>query len=276
VPRELGFASGRAAREALAAAWSAQSAVARARDRVGWLDAPRSAWLRDVRRHFPHQAEWLEGASRGAALPLAALVRTAAAELARPSQPLIAFEDAGAPRLAAAAPGSAWVRDVHPEGRFRSLELALPALPAPWIGVNEAGLAVAAAAGARPCGGRHAPGALLARDCLERFETVGSALAWCLGRPAAPGGALLFVDATGEVAGVELAEAGRRVRRPERGGLVLGGDAARAQAIAKRLANAESALGAIADALGCAAPDFALADARARRLTWGELERELA
>lgn len=221
VPRELGVALGRAARAELEAACGGRGALARALDGFGHMDAGSARWWRDLRRHFPHQAEWLEGAARGAGLPLPALARTARASLLGSPQPLVALED-GEARLACAVPARASLRRVAPEGRFRSLELALPELPTPWLGVNEAGLAVAATPGAGGGGACAAPAAHFARDCLERFESVASALAWCLGRPAAPGASLLLADAAGEIACVELAADGPRVRRPERGVLALG------------------------------------------------------
>ena len=271
MPRELGFAQGRALR---AAGAPAPGTLARWRERLARPDAPRAAWLRDVRRHFPHQAEWLEGAARGSGLSLATWVREASARLAGPARGLVGWEADGAPRLACAAAAGSALRRMQPEGRFRSLELAEPWLPAPWIGVNEAGLAVAACAGAQADARRRAPGALFARDCLERFESVASALTWCLGRPAAPGGALLFADAAGELAGVEL-DLPRRVRRPEGGVLALGASAPGAGAIAKRLRDGESAASALADALGSAPEACAQADARTRRLVWGGAELEL-
>lgn len=268
VPRELGFAQGAAAREVLREVCAARGRLGRALDRSGHLDSAGSRWLRDVRRHFPHQAEWLEGASRGAGLPLPALVRAAAAALSQPPRALLACEGDGA-RLCCAAPAHALLRRVAPEGRFRSLELALPWLPSPWLGVNEAGLAVAASAGASPDPQCAAPAALFARDCLERFESVGSALAWCLGRPAAPGAALVFADASGEIAGIELQPGGRRVRRPERGALALAADPARVAALEKQLARGAADASALASALGVAEGAVACADARARRLARG-------
>jgi len=266
VPREQGFAQGRASREALRERCVAPGARARAQDALGLLDSASARWLRDLRRHFPHQGEWLEGAARGAGLALPALVRAARASQGDPPRVLVACEGEGVARIGCALPPHTVLRRMVPEGRFRTLELALPWLPAPWLGVNEAGLAVAATSGARagaPCA---APGMLFARDCLERFESVGSALAWCLGRPAAPGASLLFADAEGELAGVDLAAGDRRVRRPEHGVLVLGVDAARAAAIEKRLAEASRDALAFAQALGADAGECAGADAAARRL----------
>ena len=266
VPRELGFAQGAAARSALQSACAGRDLLARALDRIGRLDPASARWLRDLRRHFPHQFEWIEGSARGARLPLPALVRAARASLCAPPLALVACESGGAPLVACAIPAHATLRCVAPEGRFRSLEWALPWLPAPWIGVNEAGLAVAASPGARADAAYAAPAALFARDCLERFESVGSALAWCLGRPAAPGAALLFADASGEVAGVELCADGRRVRRPEGGALALGADAAAVVARWKELARGASDPAALAAALGAAPEDTVSADARGRRL----------
>ena len=90
-----------------------------------------------------------------------------------------------------------------------------PWLVAAFAGVNEAGspswrLPASGAAG--PCS---APAALLAQDCLQRFSKVESALDWCSGRPAGHGAALLFADARGELAGVEIRAAARRVLHPD-------------------------------------------------------------
>ena len=266
VPREQGFAQGLASREALRERCAARGGIARVQDVLGLLDSASARWLRDLRRHFPHQGEWLEGAARGAGLALPALVRASRASLDSPPGVLVGCEGEGGARIGRALPAHTIVRRMEPEGRFRTLELALPWLPAPWLGVNEAGLAVAATSGARADGACAAPGTLFARDCLERFESVGSALAWCLGRPAAPGASLLFADASGEIAGVELAPTDRHVRRPERGVLVLGADAARAAAIEKRLAEGSRDALAFAQALGAQAGECASADPTDRRL----------
>ena len=266
VPREQGFAQGLVSRGVLREQGAARGALTRAQDALGLLDSASARWLRDLRRHFPHQGEWLEGAARGAGLALPALVRAARASLDSPPGVLLGCEGEGGARIGRALPGHTILRRMEPEGRFRTLELALPWLPAPWIGVNEAGLAVGTTSGARPGTPCAAPGALFARDCLERFESVGSALAWCLGRPAAPGASLLFADASGEIAGIELAPSDRRVRRPERGVLVLGADAARAAAIEKRLAERGRDRLAFAQALGVEDSEGASADPVGRRV----------
>jgi hypothetical protein len=275
VPREQGFAQGRAARAELRERCAASAPLTRALDALGRLDAASARWLRDLRRHFPHQGEWLEGAARGGGVALPALVRAARASLDEPQRALVAWEADGVARIARALPAHTILRRMEPEGRFRTFELALPWLPAPWLGVNEAGLAVAASSGARAGAACAAPGGLFARDCLERFESVGSALAWCVGRPAAPGASLLFADASGEIAGVELAARERRVRRPERGVLVLGADPASAAAIEKRLAEAGRDALPFAQALGADADLCACADPAARRLDFAGLSAAL-
>lgn len=190
-------------------------------------------WRRDLRRYFPHQHEWLEGAARAAGVPDRALLRAACAAFDRERDAwLVAHEGEAGPRLWRAPAPGALLRRMRPEGRFVSIELASPLLPCPWIGVNEAGLAVALSGGRLP-GRCAAHAALLGRDCLERFESVESALAWCLGRPAAAGAAILLADAGGELAGVVLSPAGREVRRPGGGVLALGG--ARAAEIGKEI-----------------------------------------
>lgn len=237
-PRDLGRDQALGAPDVLRGALGESGRWWRLRDRLGLGDPRLARWQRDVRRFFPHQHEWLEGAARGAGVPTRGLLRAAVAGLERERDALlVAVEGGGGPVLVRSAATGSVLRRVRPEGRFASLELASPLLACPWIGVNEAGLALAAGGGSRP--GRdvvHA--ALLARDCLERFEGVESALAWCLGRPAAPGACILLADARGEVAGLELCEAGRRVRRPQAGVLVLGG--VRCRELAKALAGVTS------------------------------------
>jgi len=157
--------------------------------------------LGDLRRHFPHQAEQLEGIARGAGIRLAALASQWLMALREPASALAAV-CAGRVRLYAPLPSDAILRRCHSEGRFETTEFSRPAFTAPLLGVNEAGLAVAVL-GHCADEARFAPGALLARDCLERFEVVEAALAWCQVRPAAPGHALLFSDAAGELGAVD-------------------------------------------------------------------------
>lgn len=228
-PRDLGRDQGASAR-ALVRARVEAGWWRRALDRAGVCEAPLSRWRRELRRHFPHQYEWLTGAARAAGVADVSLLRAATRELARERDALLIGVEGGGDTLVSrtGAPDTV-LRRVRPEGRLVSLELASPLLACPWIGVNEGGLAVAVTGGA-PDGPNPA---LLARDCLERFESVESALAWCLLRPVAAAGAILLADARGELAGVDFAGASRNVRRPVAGVIALGG--ARAAEVAKRV-----------------------------------------
>jgi len=154
---------------------------------------------------------------------------------------------------------------------FSITNITLPILTTPVAGVNEAGLGLVAGFGpSRPERGR-APAALLLRDCLERFESVEPALAWCLGRPAGPPGLILLADASGDVAGLEILRAERRVRRAVDGLLVLGRPGAREAAFAKALSDperSEGELGRVLEAALCPAEPvaFAQVDPVRRRL----------
>jgi hypothetical protein len=246
-PRDLGRDLGAALRAELRDALAVRGRLR------GWLaelarGGATTPLFRDLRRHFPHHAEWLEGLAHGAGIPVRALVR-ALAESCDPDAPqgvAVGAVSGTAVCVASAVPRGARLRRVAPEGRFRSLEVALPAATAPVIGVNEAGLAVAVAE-PRALPGPYAPPiALFARDCLERFERVEPALDWCLSRPAAPGGSLLLADGRGELAGVYASGPERRALRPL-SWLVLG-DATLELAKAERLAAGELEP-ALADAL---------------------------
>jgi len=221
-PRDLGRAQGVASRAVVRSEARADTSLRHWLDRLGLGDAATSRWRRDLRRYFPHQHEWQEGVARAAGVPDRALLRAAIAALEQERRAVLVGRETGAGPLLLRTPAAgSELRRVRPEGRFASIELASPLLATPWIGVNEAGLGVAVSGGHQP-GPCRAHAALLARDCLERFESVESALAWCTGRPAAPGAAILLADATGELAGIELTPTGRLLRRPENGELVLG------------------------------------------------------
>ena len=265
-PRDLGRDLGVALRRELRAAFASERGL------LGWLAAfsrPNTAapLRRDLLRYFPHQAEWLEGLAHGSGVPLRALV-SALAKSCDPTAPqgvAVGAVTGASVGIASAVPRGAVVRRVAPEGRFRSLEIALPAASAPVIGVNEAGLAVAVAE-QRSLPGRFTPPlALFARDCLERFERVEPALDWCLARPAAPGGSLLLADAQGELAGVYASGPERRPLRPL-SWLVLG-DAGLELAKADTLATGELEP-ALAQALATlpGAAGAAIADPVGRRL----------
>jgi hypothetical protein len=273
-PRDLGRDLGAAQRDAVRAALGGGGWLARL---GAWrVAAPHARLQRELRRHFPHQSEWLEGLSLAAGVPLRALLRALAESCGEPSagRGAGAVADSGAAlatridgTVLAAAPARAGAqpRRVEPEGRFRSLELALPALPWAQAGVNEAGLAVVALARCADAGAP--PTALFTRDCLERFERVDPALEWCLERPAGPGGALLLADATGDLAAVDAQGPARRALRPTGDWLGLGVDLARlAKPEAGCEADVESALVAsLAAAAPCAGAPV-IVDPAGRRL----------
>lgn len=175
------------------------------------------ALARDLARHFPQLAERCEGLARGGRIPASVVLDVCTRELER---------EAGAALLAATPDGGGlfllrglraetslrWRRS-RPENGLRSLELVAPAGLGAVAGVNEAGLAVAwGARGARPApvGAARcaAPATLLVQECLQRFERVAGAAAWCADRPALGGEAggdaisLLIADASGACAGV--------------------------------------------------------------------------
>jgi hypothetical protein len=270
-PRDLGRDLGSALRAELRAAVDADELRGQL---AALLRARASARLhRDLRRYFPHQSEWLEGLALGAGVPLRALVRALAASCG-PDAPRGAALGAAAGtavRIASAAPRGAVARRVAPEGRFRSVEVALPTATSPTAGVNEAGLAVAVVAhGSLP--GRFAPPvALFARDCLERFERVDPALDWCLARPAAPGGSLLLGDAHGELAGVDANGPVRRALRSAGSLLVLSSLDVDTAALAKRelfaaTAELETTLATVLASAAPAAGAAVIVDPAGRRL----------
>ncbi|MEM7413246.1 MAG: hypothetical protein AAF430_23650 [Myxococcota bacterium] len=216
-PRDCGGDQGRALRDAIVAACGGGGVATLWRAWRSGAEARRQA--RDVRRYFPHQAEWLEGMARAAGVPTHALI----AGLADTPETAIAVvvTDDGV-RVGATAVPDSTLRRVAPEGRFGALELAAVTASQPWLGVNASGLVVAFAARPGPKGRFAAPAAMLARDCLERFEAVGPALEWCLSRPAAPGGAMLLADAAGVAAGVDFSGAERRALPEDDGVLAFG------------------------------------------------------
>jgi len=270
-PRDLGRDLGSALRAELRSAVGGDTLRGRL---AALLRARASARLhRDLRRYFPHQSEWLEGLALGAGVPLHALLRALAASCGpeAPRGAALGAAAGAALRIASAAPRGALLRRVAPEGRFCSLEVALPAATSPVIGVNEAGLAVAVVAHGSLPGRFAAPVALFARDCLERFECVDPALDWCLARPAAPGGSLLFADAHGEFAGVDANGPVRRPLRPTGALLVLGAVDLDVAALAKRellaaTAELETTLVTVLATAAPAAGPAVIADPAGRRL----------
>jgi len=259
-PRDLGRDQGVALRSRLVEALRAGPAR-RLADAFGLGDAATRRLRRDLRRHFPHQSEWLEGLARGAGVAELSLLRALRDRCARGvAQPLIAARAGDAVRVGCGVPAESILRRARPEGRFRSLDLTLPEWSSALIGVNEVGL-VAAALPAPTLSARFAaPSLLFVRDCLERFERVDPALEWCLSRPAARGGALLLADSRGELAGVDGSGPRPRLVRPSGDALILGAPEGASGELGKlfedrRPATSAELEGALLAALAAASPD---------------------
>ena len=233
-PRDAGLDQGRACRAELAGRFAALSWSEALPLRLGLADAPVRKLRRDVARFFPHLHESLAGLAVGARVPEAFVAREIAAELASGPAPAAALAGETA-FLVRTLEGPRVVRRSRPEGLFASLELTRPWLPTTLLGVNERGLAVAVAETGAVGDGCAAPAALLAQDCLERFEALDAALEWCAGRPAGGRATILLGDAAGDVAGIEIAGSERRVLRPADGELAV---AAAGAELAKSLRDA--------------------------------------
>ena len=244
-PRDVGFAQGAGCSSVLRSDYGALPLWTRLAHRLGRVDAHTAHVARDLRRHFPHQSESIEGIARGAGVPASWLSATLAHQLAvhppRWTGGVVAVparrppEALAARYLAARVSPHLVVRRSRPDGNHRSIEVTLPWLTSALGGVNEVGLAVTCVPGGRAPGDCTAPALLLVHDCLARFGSVEGALDWLVGRPAG-GRAILFVgDASGEVAGVEILGDERRVLRPSEGVLVEAGGGGREAEISKRL-----------------------------------------
>jgi len=242
-PRDIGLDQGRECRALLRARFRSLPGWERLRLRMARSDPATSRASRDMRRHFPHQAEALEGMARGAGVPRAWLAQRLAREHAADSASAacegVGAGDRGQRLLARSVAGDVIVRRIRPDGGFESLELVRPWLTSGLAGVNEEGLAMLCARVGDEPGDCAAPAVLLARDCLQQFDSVAAALEWCTGRPAGGRATLLLADAGGELAAVEVAGSGRRARCAD-GGPLVAAPTDRSAAIEKSLGAARS------------------------------------
>jgi hypothetical protein len=250
-PRDLGFDQGTHCRSALNAAYRRLSRWQRAQFRL--LAEPeecRRVRL-EIRRFYPQQAEMMEAMARASRVPVSWLIAIHVVNLgsASPADALAlaaasAITDCGG-LLARTLPGDAIVRRSRPESGFRSIELTQPWRIAPLAGVNEAGLAVACVSNSGEIAeSRHAvPAALLAYDCLRRFDSLDGAIDWLLVRPSGGKSVLVLADLSGEIAGVSADGDERRVFRPADGLFVHTGGHARQAEIEKGLREAAPLLG---------------------------------
>jgi hypothetical protein len=205
-PRDLGFDQGHAHAQDIARIVAEQSGSVLTR----WVAALRPpatarAIERDTNRHFPHMAERTVGLARGAHVPPYALALLSAQPERAPADALrIVMSGAGA-CVARAVPTDtlAILRESAPDTDYRSLELVGLARIAPFVGVNEHGLAVGVVllGMGSDCA---APASLLAQDCLQRFDRVEKALEWLERRPAGGRARFALADATGAAAAFEI------------------------------------------------------------------------
>ncbi len=246
-PRDLGRDQGRACAASLRTRFAGEARLLRLRATLGLSTRSAGNLHRALLRHLPRQAETLAGMASSSAVPLAWLAeqleretRAGAAGLAAAAGPELCRSGA---IVGSELSGDWIVRRSRPEGGFRCVEVTRPWLAHALLGVNEAGLAAAVSSGAlaeEATGGRGPagapallPAAALATDCLQRFTTLEACLDWCTARPGERPATLLFADATGEIAGIELAPGHRRVRRSAEGWLAVGGSREAREDLAK-------------------------------------------
>jgi hypothetical protein len=211
-PRDLGLDQGRACAPEIArlVAASAGGAFARLVAAIRPPAAQREV-ERDTYRYFPHMGERGAGLARGARVSPLALAALSARPEHAPADALRVVKGARGASIARAIPTEALVvlRESAPDTDYRSLEFVAVAHVAPLIGVNEHGLAVGAVL--LGAGGEcAAPAALLAQDCLQRFDRVEKALEWLERRPAGGRAHFALADATGAAASFEIEGAARK------------------------------------------------------------------
>jgi len=232
-PRDLGFDQGRAHREELRSVFGRQPAWRRCQQRLGLIGSSAKPLVRDLTRHFPQHSEVIEGLAHGAALPTAWFAEELARNLAvvRPTPVgysvgavFDASQSAAGSTVARSLAFDPLVRHSRPEGGFASVELTLPWSSAALAGVNDGGLAAASVSltGSFASGSCAAPAPLLVQDCLARFDSVGGALDWCIGRPAGGRAVILLADASGVAVAVDIDGDARR-EAPLKDGLVVAG-----------------------------------------------------
>ena len=275
-PRDLGLDQGRALREEIRAAAAGLPWRARVEAALGGsLADPLCARVdRDLRRHYPHMAERLDGLARGAGVRPGELSALLACELAHPAAPgpaasrgvLVGIPPAhGTPALVARSlPDSAPLRESAPDHDYASREHASPWLVPALAGRNECGLCVVGASqppGDLPGDACAAPALLLVQDCLQRFDTTQKAVEWCEGRPAGGRATLLIADVVGDLARIEIGPGERTVERPEGGPLVAARSRAEEDALRKAVREARDPVAGVRSALGTNGEAVALFEA---------------
>ena len=217
-PRDLGLDQGRACRDEIRADARAHGFAAAVDLRSRWCalrrdDSPaRAAFARDLARHFPHLAERVAGLAAGAGVAPAALIEALATELDANAQGVLHCEGGVAGATLELRVASPWpltgfvVRECTPDGGYPNLSFARPAHVGGLAGVNDRGLAGVAIPLAAPAHDERcvAPGLLLLDQCIERLDSVEKALDWCEHRPGGGRAVLVFRDAAGASAVIEI------------------------------------------------------------------------
>jgi hypothetical protein len=208
-PRDLGLDQGRACRDAIRADLGALA-----------HPHPDPLLVRDLARYFPHLDERVSGLAQGAGTARDGLIALAASELVECGRLRVANDGTAVALRTDAAPPTGWiVRHTHAEGGYANLTVTRPGLVFAIAGVNEHGLAGAVATiGAIRADERwRVPGALLLEQCIERLDAVEKALEWCERRPGGGCALLVFCDASGASAALQIdAEKRTRVATPLR------------------------------------------------------------
>jgi hypothetical protein len=196
---------------------------------------------RDATRFFPHMAERAEGIARGARVSSADVAALLARECRGGGKTLVGIRAEGSGSgvsiaLSSEREAPLFVRRSQPENGYRSLEIGIPWRVPALAGVNQHGLAVAASgmvSSSEQLSTCAAPAALLVQDCLQRFDGVEKALEWCERRPAGGDASILFADANGALARVDLTGELRQVHRDMDGILLGAGPPARVASVEK-------------------------------------------
>jgi hypothetical protein len=238
-PRDLGLDQGLHFREVIRAEVERRR---RGKRRVGLLgrfvgrDPEMARSARSTARFYPHMAERAEGLARGARMTKAELAAMLASECRAESETLIGFtpKSDGPKALIALSAGRdapLFLRRSQPENGYRSLEFAIPWRIPALAGVNEHGLAVAASGVSSSALLSTCAAALLVQDCLQRFDGTDKAIEWCERRPAWGSASILFADAGGFLARVDLQGELRRVHRGSDGNVLCAGEPARVASV---------------------------------------------
>jgi hypothetical protein len=243
-PRDLGLDQGLRFREAIRAEVEHRlrgKGSGRLLSSLAGRDPEVARAARDATRFFPHMAERAEGIARGARVSNADVAALLASECRGGWETLVGARTEGSGSGVSIAVSSEreapfFVRRSQPENGYRSLEIGIPWRVPALAGVNQHGLAVAASgmvSSSEPLSSCAAPAALLVQDCLQRFDGVDKALEWCERRPAGGDASILFADADGVLARVDLAGALRQVHRDMDGILLGAGPPARVASVEK-------------------------------------------